>query len=186
MSTKPNIALLIFDIIFLPIIIIRLILIYFFGSKYNIQGMGFLDVMFHASQPYFNQEVGVTIDSLHEDVTATVKRETKLFIEKIEPIKSIESIEQIVTKPKKIVAKKYEPKEISIKSDDSENTSDSEQEKTENIENNNSKETSETESEQILDTYTDESHATTEAKTDLDVHIDQLFDDLKNSITTTG
>lgn len=74
-------ALIIFDIIFLPITILRLILIYFFGSKYNVKGMEFLDVMFHASKLYFNQEDNLTIDVLHEDVRATIKRETKLFEE---------------------------------------------------------------------------------------------------------
>lgn len=79
MSDKPNIPLIVFDVIFLPIIILRLIVIYFFGSKYNVIGMEFLDVMFHASKQYFNQEDNVTIDVLHEDVRATIKRETKLF-----------------------------------------------------------------------------------------------------------
>lgn len=228
MSTKPNIALLIFDIIVLPIIIIRLILIYFFGSKYNIHGMEFLDVMFHASQPYFNQEVGATIDVLHEDVRATVKRETKLFEDpfineikeqqikeqpkiekieqaKIEQIKEQPKIEQVenVTKQKKInIAKKLEPDEISVESGESESTEEQEETETEiETETNQNTENdydsgSETESEQILDTYTEESHATTEAETvlrnimnkktefDLDVHIDQLFDDLENSVTT--
>jgi hypothetical protein len=50
-----NLLLLIFDIIILPITLIRLLLIYLYGSKYNIQGLEFLDVMIHADNKYFNQ-----------------------------------------------------------------------------------------------------------------------------------
>lgn len=196
MSAKPNIALLIFDIIFLPIAIMRLTLIYFFGSKHNINGMEFLDVMFHANASYFNQEVGTTIDVLHEDVRATIKRETKLFEE---PEKTIKS--------KKIIVKTYESDEISIESEtsinsttDSNSDNNQETEKNKNQENNydseNTEEIFNQESEKNLDIETEESHETTEAETvllniidkktqfDLDVHINQLFDDLENSVTT--
>lgn len=199
MSAKPNIALIIFNIVFLPFIIAQLILIYFFGSRYNIQGMEFLDVMFHASNPYFNQEVGATIDVLHEDVRATIKRETKLFEEPITLPKKLSIKEQltkeiIIKQPKKVTMKEPEPDEISIESEKSD------VELNDETIDDNSEENSETETdsetERILDTYTDESHQSTEEESilknrmnkktnfDLDVHIDQLFDDLENSVTT--
>ena len=50
-----NIGLIIFDVLVLPITFIRLCLIYLYGSRYNINGFEFLDVMTHAKNPYFNQ-----------------------------------------------------------------------------------------------------------------------------------
>jgi len=71
-----NILLLIFDfIIILPITLIRLILIYFFGSKYDI---GFLDIMMHADNKYFNQEdIDPTIDTLSEDIRLRINYDSR-------------------------------------------------------------------------------------------------------------
>jgi hypothetical protein len=50
-----NIALFILDwIILLPVTVLRLILIYLYGSRYKIKGLEFLDIMLHAYYPKFN------------------------------------------------------------------------------------------------------------------------------------
>lgn len=52
MTTKINIPLLILDFIILfPVTILRLVLIYLYGSRYNIE---LLDVLMHAETPKFN------------------------------------------------------------------------------------------------------------------------------------
>lgn len=71
-----NIFLLIFDIICLPITLIRLFLIYFFGSRY---GIDFLDVMMHAKSKYFNQlNSKLTIDVSDDDIRLSIYRSSKL------------------------------------------------------------------------------------------------------------
>ena len=77
--TKPNIVLLIFDIVILPIQIIRMILIYMWGSKYNIPGFQFLDVIMHADSPYFNQEDCSAIDTLKGDYRIVIREDSRLF-----------------------------------------------------------------------------------------------------------
>ena len=52
----PNIVLLLFDLLVLPISVIRLVIIYYFGSKYNLEGFKFLDVINHSDKPYFNKD----------------------------------------------------------------------------------------------------------------------------------
>ena len=59
---SPNFPLLIFDLFLLPIHMLRMILIYFWGSKYNLKGFQFLDVIMHSNNPYFNNEN--TVDNL--------------------------------------------------------------------------------------------------------------------------
>ena len=76
---SANIPLLLFDLILLPIIIIRMVLIYFWGSKYNLKGFQFLDVIMHADNPYFNQEDCRLIDTIGKDYRVVVRDDSRLF-----------------------------------------------------------------------------------------------------------
>lgn len=59
--------------LFLPITIIRLIFIYLYGSRYNIDGMEVFDIMTHADQPYFNQEKDkLTVDTMGKNIQQSV------------------------------------------------------------------------------------------------------------------
>lgn len=167
LMTNLNISLLLFDTLFLPIMLIRLIIIYFFGSKYMIPNMEFLDVMMHANNPYFNQESTTTIDVLNEDIRATIKRETKLFTESNNLIEQSinldhENIINVVKKTDHII---------------------NELEYNDNLENNEIEIENNTNIEETLDTNTEES-IHTETNFNLDAHIDKLFNDLENSVTT--
>lgn len=75
-----NIILLIFDVIILPITILRLCIIYFCGSRYNIKPMEFLDIMMHAEHPYFNQTQKIcTIDTIDKDFRISIYNSSKLY-----------------------------------------------------------------------------------------------------------
>lgn len=76
---SANIPLLLFDLILLPIIIIRMVLIYFWGSKYNLKGFQFLDVIMHADNPYFNQEDCRLIDTIGKDYRIVLRDDSRLF-----------------------------------------------------------------------------------------------------------
>jgi hypothetical protein len=91
--TKPNIALLLFDILLIPIQIIRLILIYIWGSKYNIPGFQFLDVIMHADSPYFNKEVCSAIDTLKGDYRVVIREDSRLFATDFNNMLLIKNIE---------------------------------------------------------------------------------------------
>jgi|SaaInlStandDraft_4_1057021.scaffolds.fasta_scaffold01936_4 hypothetical protein len=71
-------------IVFLPITIVRSIIIYICGSKYNIKNMRFLDVIMHANDICFNQQHQITnddllsIDTLKDDVTDAIKIDTNI------------------------------------------------------------------------------------------------------------
>lgn len=174
-NNKINSVLIIFDLIFLPIIIFRLILIYFYGSKYNVDRMEFLDVMMHANNPYFNQEVGTTIDILNEDVRATIKRETKLFDEQlINKNEIMHNNSDVQTEPifcDDVITdtneKLYANDNIEVDYDIDDNIND--------------------DINDDIDDNSDEINENTEiensATFNLDIHIDQLFDDLENSMT---
>lgn len=55
MGHEPNIPLLVLDfIVILPITLLRLLLIYIYGSGYNIASFEILDVIMHAKNPKFN------------------------------------------------------------------------------------------------------------------------------------
>lgn len=75
-----NLLLFIFDfIITLPITLIRLILIYLYSSKYNIESLGFLDIMMHADKRFFNQEDPYpTLDTLKDDIRVKVNYDSRL------------------------------------------------------------------------------------------------------------
>src|SRR2546423_1518424 len=74
-----NIFLLIFDLLFLPIVIIRMILIYFWGSKYNLKGFQFLDVIMHADKPYFNQDDCRLINTIGKDYRVVIRDDSRIF-----------------------------------------------------------------------------------------------------------
>lgn len=76
MST--NIPLLIYDLVLLPLQIVRLIIIYYWGSKYNLKGFTFLDVIMHADKPYFNHDSNNTINTESEDYRCTVRDDSRL------------------------------------------------------------------------------------------------------------
>lgn len=74
-----NIPLLIFDLICLPITVIRMILIYFFGSRYGYESLYFLDVMAHAENKYFNQtNKKATIDTITDDIRLSINYSSRL------------------------------------------------------------------------------------------------------------
>lgn len=62
-----NIPLFILDTILLPFTLLRIFLIYLFGSRYEIDGLGFLDVMMHANNKYFNKcnEISPNVDEIY-------------------------------------------------------------------------------------------------------------------------
>jgi hypothetical protein len=69
--SKINIPLFVFDfIILLPITLIRMILIYIYGSRYNIPELKFLDIMMHAENKHFNGDL---------DIIDTIKNESIAF-----------------------------------------------------------------------------------------------------------
>ena len=74
-----NIPLFIFDIICLPIHVIRLVLIYIWGSKYNLKGFQFLDVIMHSDNPYFNQEDCSVINTIGKDYRVIIRDDSRLF-----------------------------------------------------------------------------------------------------------
>jgi hypothetical protein len=76
---KPNIPLMIFDMLLLPVHIVRMMLIYVGGSKYNIPGFQFLDVIMHADSPYFNQEDCKAIDTLTGDYRIVIREDSRMF-----------------------------------------------------------------------------------------------------------
>lgn len=64
-----NYPLFIFDIILLPITLIRLLLIFLYGSRYDIKNFEFLDIMMHASNKYYNQkENTIFVDTINDDI----------------------------------------------------------------------------------------------------------------------
>lgn len=67
--------------LFLPVTLTRLGIIYFEGSRYNIEGLKFLDVMMHSENKYFNQneDLEPTIDTTTEDVRKIIKYDSHLY-----------------------------------------------------------------------------------------------------------
>jgi len=56
-----------------------MVLIYFFGSKYNLKGFTFLDVLMHADKPYFNQEDCRLIDTMGIDYRVVIRDDSRIF-----------------------------------------------------------------------------------------------------------
>jgi hypothetical protein len=67
--------------LFLPVTLVRLGVMYFQGSKYNIDGLKFLDVMMHSDNKYFNQtqDSEPSIDTTTEDVRKIIKYDSHLY-----------------------------------------------------------------------------------------------------------
>jgi hypothetical protein len=78
-NNQINILLLAFDLIFLPVHLFRAIIIYFFGSKYNLKGFQFLDVIMHADQPYFNQDDCTVINTIGKDYRVIIRDSSRLY-----------------------------------------------------------------------------------------------------------
>ena len=89
MADKINIPLLILDfLVLLPVSIIRLCIIYMYGSKYNVPNFKVLDVMMHSDKPNFNSKTVSTesqsiqhavkemVDS--DDITEVKKKKKKI------------------------------------------------------------------------------------------------------------
>ena len=74
-----NIALFLFDVLLLPVHLIRLILIYMWGSKYNLKGFQFLDVIMHADNPYFNQEDCRMVNTMSKDYRIVIRDDSRIF-----------------------------------------------------------------------------------------------------------
>lgn len=75
-----NVALLIFDLMILPITLVRLGLIYLWGSKYSIKGFTFLDVIMHSNNPYFNQDSGSnSIDTIDDDYRVVIRNDSRIY-----------------------------------------------------------------------------------------------------------
>lgn len=78
-----NLLLVIFDMIVLPLTLMRLIIIYFNGSKYNIKGFKFLDIMMHSDNKYFNHDkTNLSIDTINKDIRKEINECSRLFSEK--------------------------------------------------------------------------------------------------------
>lgn len=90
--------------IFIPITLIRLLIIYFYGSKYNINGLKFLDVMLHADNIYFNQNFNEDppIDTISKDIRHVIKYDSYLY-----QIIEVDKEQNISLPVKKIESKKY-------------------------------------------------------------------------------
>jgi hypothetical protein len=74
-----NIPLMIFDLIFLPITVFRFGIIYLFGSRYNLQGFRFLDIMQHASNPYFNKNDKNIIETIEDDYRVVIRDDSRIY-----------------------------------------------------------------------------------------------------------
>jgi hypothetical protein len=81
-----NMPLFILDTLLLPFTLLRIFFIYLFGSRYNIDGLGFLDVMMHANNKYFNKcnEVSSNVDEI--DIKHFIKNECNEIIKDINNI----------------------------------------------------------------------------------------------------
>lgn len=75
---KMNVPLLIFDILLIPISLIRIVLIYFWGSKYNLTGCQFLDVIMHADKPFFNRD-NSRVNTIGTDYRIVIRDDSRIF-----------------------------------------------------------------------------------------------------------
>jgi hypothetical protein len=90
-----NILLFTFDLLLLPITLVRLILIYLYGSRYNIKNLGFMDVMMHAENKFFNQqEEYQTIDTINTDIRMKINQDSTINTTTKDEINQIDLIEK--------------------------------------------------------------------------------------------
>ena len=95
-----NIPLLILDfLILLPISLLRLGIIYMYGSRYNIPNMRILDVMMHANEPNFNKgfnDIRTEKDNLNDVVIEMVDPDNpRLIKNKLNKLNKINNIDHI-------------------------------------------------------------------------------------------
>jgi hypothetical protein len=58
---------------------IRMMLIYLWGSKYNLKGFRFIDVILNADIPYFNQEDCRVINTIGHDYRIILRDDSRIF-----------------------------------------------------------------------------------------------------------
>jgi len=88
-----NRLLFIFDLILLPITLIRLLIIYFTGSRYNINNFEFLDIMMHSANKYFNQQENtVTVDTIEDDIRIKLNYGSRYIKQNIPELENIYNI----------------------------------------------------------------------------------------------
>lgn len=68
-----NLSLFIFDLVVFPVTFVRLVLIYLWGSKYNISWLRCADVMMHADKPAFNMYNFDNVNTIQTDYVDAVK-----------------------------------------------------------------------------------------------------------------
>lgn len=74
-----NKLLFLFDLLVLPVTLIRILLIYLYGSRYGIANMDFLDILMHAKNKYFNQqEDDISIDVVSANVKISINECSRL------------------------------------------------------------------------------------------------------------
>lgn len=78
-NDTKNVPLFLFDLILLPVHLIRMIFIYFWGSKYNLKGFQFLDVIMHADNPYFNQDDCRIVNTIGNDYRIKIRDDSRFF-----------------------------------------------------------------------------------------------------------
>ena len=95
----------------LPITLIRLFIIYLYGSRYNIDELRFLDVMMHSENKFFNGEIEVvdtirdqTVSFKSQDQIVRNQNNIKIFSKDTDTISNIKS-------------NKFKIKETNIKED---------------------------------------------------------------------
>jgi len=101
MADEMNIPLLILDfLILLPISLLRLGIIYMYGSRYNIPNMRVLDVMMHANEPNFNKGLNVIRtekDNINDVVIEMVDPDNpKLSKKKLNNINKLDHITNVI------------------------------------------------------------------------------------------
>lgn len=72
-----NIPLIVFDLLLLPVTLFRILIIYFFGSRYNVTNLNFLDVMMHSDGLYFNQLSDSSISTISDDIRTVILEDSK-------------------------------------------------------------------------------------------------------------
>ena len=85
-----NLPLFIFDILMLPITLIRLGLIYYGGSRYNLEGFRVLDIISHTKKPFFNQYETDNDSEINLDYRIVIRDDSRLFPHDIKDYLTIE------------------------------------------------------------------------------------------------
>jgi hypothetical protein len=99
-----NIPLFILDLLCLPITMMRILFIYFYGSRYGIHSLYFLDVIMHSKHKYFNQlNKEYNIDTENEDIRLSINKSSR-FIELSNNIKNdIDNLNKIALATRYII-----------------------------------------------------------------------------------